>query len=979
MQKRIEALPPTTEDIFEDDGIPSTEYFDRLTKNTRKTFSMANKKREIQTMLSLPIIKEIELSFGRFDQDRFIPSISPLSFQTLLTLFRKGYTGKTTGFKPLAFSTHTIVSLGEKGKRKIVYMTETGLVDSVVYERKTRYYRSAIRDVEWGYSLYESHEEKLHDADDEEFTNKPTREKWTYVSETKSFVIHLSFITFSQPFSNEMPKLFYELEVERVNVKASFEELEEITSVILAALNGWYATLPSQSEKMSVVTRFNRLFPEKFRAGKHDGLVGGWWDKPIDLDAKSLLVKEPLAASIKYDGTRRFLYFDKEGVYMLFPPFDMIKIAEPIVGLSDTLLDGEYMVAEDQVNGHYYAFDLLFLKGKDIRKYDFVTRYNMLGDLIEEHKKVLPSINLKNFALEWDLYKNLNEALVSYEELERTMSDKSMADGLIIQSLGSYGKQRSYKWKPSRYMSIDFYLRERPILDDQDENITEYIPFVVDKKTLVEFKPQDQRFIIKVTNDRVHLTYHIVECLWNSDTNEFVLYRPRIDKQYPNNIEHATRMWQTIQNPIPSTTIEGKDNVVMRKYHNIVKKRLLDEYVKPGSNLVDIGSGRGGDLSKWDDMKLSEVIVVEPNQENVDILKERIEKNPLKNNVRLQIINLPFQETDIPTSDLKYTVASFFSLTFFYEDQDKLERFMDRIADIVKKDGYFIGISMNGKTVQEKLENDPKALDNENFQIKKVGDWKDDQVFGKTISLSLHDDTSMVKDQTEWLVDFQTLEYGLGERGFTLTRFENLKDEYILPAGSKLFNSLMSLFVFTRKVVPKIEKNKVIGKFKNSFGKLGVIKQNNSKEEILYMGNIQDTSSMISAIVLTFNKSYREINPKAIKIFMRKFRFIISKKFTESEFIKHGGKKKDWAKTKIALIDENKVFEISMLWALEETLGIHVIILNKEFGIIYQQPNLPKTTKYITLLKMDELDYYPITNAKKNFTMTLEQIDNLRG
>lgn len=45
MQKRIEALPPTTEDIFEDDGIPSTEYFDRLTKNTRKTFSMANKKK----------------------------------------------------------------------------------------------------------------------------------------------------------------------------------------------------------------------------------------------------------------------------------------------------------------------------------------------------------------------------------------------------------------------------------------------------------------------------------------------------------------------------------------------------------------------------------------------------------------------------------------------------------------------------------------------------------------------------------------------------------------------------------------------------------------------------------------------------------------------------------------------------------------------------------------------------------------------
>jgi hypothetical protein len=54
----------------------------------------------------------------------------------------------------------------------------------------------------------------------------------------------------------------------------------------------------------------------------------------------------------------------------------------------------------------------------------------------------------------------------------------------------------------------------------------------------------------------------------------------------------------------------------MRKYHNRVKNLIYDYLSLQGvKTLTDIGSGAGGDLSKWRDRFL--VNAIEPDQRNI--------------------------------------------------------------------------------------------------------------------------------------------------------------------------------------------------------------------------------------------------------------------------------------------------------------------------------------------------------------------------
>ena len=62
----------------------------------------------------------------------------------------------------------------------------------------------------------------------------------------------------------------------------------------------------------------------------------------------------------------------------------------------------------------------------------------------------------------------------------------------------------------------------------------------------------------------------------------------------------------------------------MSKYHNRIKQNILNEYK---GNLLDIGSGNGGDIHKW--KHFWKIAWVEPDNVKLKNLKERIKKKKI--------------------------------------------------------------------------------------------------------------------------------------------------------------------------------------------------------------------------------------------------------------------------------------------------------------------------------------------------------------
>ena len=75
---------------------------------------------------------------------------------------------------------------------------------------------------------------------------------------------------------------------------------------------------------------------------------------------------------------------------------------------------------------------------------------------------------------------------------------------------------------------------------------------------------------------------------------------------------------------------QESDYINLRNFHNFIKSQLItnsarripDRFKK---SLVDISVGRGGDLFKWNNARISYVLGVDPDAESVEEAKKRYE------------------------------------------------------------------------------------------------------------------------------------------------------------------------------------------------------------------------------------------------------------------------------------------------------------------------------------------------------------------
>jgi len=266
------------------------------------------------------------------------------------------------------------------------------------------------------------------------------------------------------------------------------------------------------------------------------------------------------------------------------------------------------------------------------------------------------------------------------------------------------------KWKPATKLTIDFSIKHRLdgkidlLVFERGNNLipfrgSKYNPF--DSETMVDYKHP----IISE-----HPTGSIIEFAWDKTRNMFIPLKARPDKKNPNAWDIAEDNWDEIHNPITEEVLKGENFTLMRKYHNRIKRQLFRNVLQNSHRkseekfLLDIGSGRGGDVDKW--KSFDKIVAVEPSSDHILELKRRIKLHNMEDKVK--IVQAGGEDTSIITKIVEDfigkrvdVVSMMLSMTFFWKNSNILSRLVETINENLDYEGKIIFMTMDGDTVEE--------------------------------------------------------------------------------------------------------------------------------------------------------------------------------------------------------------------------------------------------------------------------------------
>jgi len=364
-------------------------------------------------------------------------------------------------------------------------------------------------------------------------------------------------------------------------------------------------------------------------------------------------------------------------------------------------------------------------------------------------------------------------------------------------------------------------------------------------------------------------------------------------RNYGNDYTTANNNWYSIHNPITEDMLKTGQNIPivslsddiyynrsgsesvtkgLRQFHNLyVKKNLIVNVSQKGNSLIDLACGKGGDLQKWVDGRLTFVLGIDKSKDNIENrldgacarylgIKKKVKKMPYavflngtsdkniksgkafyteKAAVICKSLFGSGGKSNLPqgvSSRLGIVMEGFdvcscqFAIHYMFKDNETINNFMRNVAECTKLNGYFIGTTYDGKTIFDKLSKIEKGGSIDIYEKgKKI--WEIiKQYDNKTFS---NDATSLnylidVYQETinqkipEFLVNFDYLLRLMENYGFALIDTEEAK-ELGFPSGSASFEVLYNQLLYESKN-PKIKKD-----FNQA------IKMNNYEKEISFL------------------------------------------------------------------------------------------------------------------------------------------------
>jgi hypothetical protein len=495
--------------------------------------------------------------------------------------------------------------------------------------------------------------------------------------------------------------------------------------------------------KKSDKNKLQRFVNDSVNAGRYqfDEFIA----KPRNLKIYDLMYGSILGGKFDYtvtpkaEGLRKFLVVHDYGVWIIFPGKEYCMVEKAPVQQDKayrswkwfpyrgTILDGEDIRPENRRNGAYsdvkhmfLPFDTLYYRGEDVRnetlatrqKYCDILRSNVGSsqNLVIEMKPFIPLGRTSE-----EFFKAMKqmfhlESKLNYDTDGFVFTPINAAYNIATGNLKKNFKNLAIypeicKWKPADRYTIDLRVIQTPTKravytsrGNQNEE------FVGDERN--PFDPELQidwydPLFYKVAN------FTIVEFgpKLNSDgkriyaENGGVIMKPiliREDKPYANGSRTALDVWEDLNDPIHEKTLVGETLQLVRKYHNRVKKELLENIPGDDNHLIDIGFGKGGDISKM--KKFSKVLAIEPNKENLRKSRERLSRKSKEVQSKFATLEAGGEEFEKIIESIRTTFGNDFgrkplyismmlSLSFFWKNKEMLQQLANTI-NLIKEEYY---------------------------------------------------------------------------------------------------------------------------------------------------------------------------------------------------------------------------------------------------------------------------------------------------
>lgn len=353
----------------------------------------------------------------------------------------------------------------------------------------------------------------------------------------------------------------------------------------------------------------------------------------------------------------------------------------------------------------------------------------------------------------------------------------------------------------------------------------------------------------------------IVEFKYEKDAPgllKWVPIRIRKDKEIPNAFDTAIDIWKSYFNPVTRKTITMGEGIKVesdvyyvknstandvdgniRRFHRLYVKDLIFNDIFDGSSnsskkLLDIASGRGGDLNRYVKFGIETVVGVDHSVSNLHKnpdgayyrLLDAIRKNPGFDFSKYKFLagdaSKLFSDPNsfhdiykevVSTSsyfDYQYqfdAATIFFAIHYMFKDHTLFQNLLQNVDDNIKVGGFFGGCCFDGEIIDDMFKSsentntlDLKKGEDKILRINKKYTKKTD--FGSAIEVLQY---SIGMMHTEYLVSFELLIDELKKRGFVVVHtksFKTLYDEqskYKLSIEEQKISFLNRAFVFERK------------------------------------------------------------------------------------------------------------------------------------------------------------------------------------
>ena len=446
----------------------------------------------------------------------------------------------------------------------------------------------------------------------------------------------------------------------------------------------------------------------------------------LDAFKKKVLTKHNYSVTEKADGERFLLYVDSNGGFNLISRGMNIQRLDNINNKPDfagTILDGEF------INGYFYAFDVLFIRGKDIRSKHLRERLlSLFGVLVEMKTKYL---KMKNFLIEHnnkiiELPSNTNTSFRNIYEAAgavwgRRKSFPYSLDGLIFTPADEgYSTRNIYKWKDEN--TIDFYYNDNQLFLAGNKSNGTYgiLPFSgLDGKGTFKIRGKNVKndiFLSEVAPVNIRRGFLVNGVAgkpmvgeFKFDDNTFKLIRKRPDKEFPNGVEASNQSWEAIVKPVNIEMIKNGPGA-LRDFHSEIKAKLIMKYAK-GKSVLDIGSGKGEDVGKYVKAKSKPVV-------GFDLVEEEY---PHPNYMTFHKVSNPvYTVKNFINKSQKFDVINInFAIHYFLANKKLFESLILNIHDNIKSGGIVMGTVLDGQKIYNALKNKNKVSTNVvNFEKK---------------------------------------------------------------------------------------------------------------------------------------------------------------------------------------------------------------------------------------------------------------------